>query len=91
MNTEIEKFWIHSGYYIETDVLSAADMPYILFWFLMKNERRIRCVARSDAYDRNSEAYKQLKENPPCTVYFFGKNKYSETEMLKIVKMKTFI
>jgi len=92
MHPEIEKFWTHSGYYVETDVmLPCDDIPYILFWFLVKDERQVRCVGRSDPYDIWSEAYKQLKENPPCTVYYFNEEKYTEQKMLKIIKQKAFL
>jgi hypothetical protein len=92
MHPEIEKFWTHSGCYIETDImLPCDDIPYRLFWFLMKNYKQIRCVGQSDTYDRNSEDYKQLKENPPCIVYFLYGKEYTEREMLKIIKLKVFL
>lgn len=95
MHPEVIKFWTHSEYYVETDViLPCDDMPYILFWFLMKNDKQIKCVGQSDPYDRNSEAYEQLrllKEKPSCTIYFFDQEKYSEAEMLKLIKLKGFL
>jgi hypothetical protein len=92
MHPEIEKFWTHSGYYVETDVmLPCCDDPFILFWFLMKDNQQLWCVGKSDSFDRNSEAYKQMKENPLCTVYYFYEEQYTEPEMLRIIKLKAFL
>ena len=91
MNSEIEKFWTHSGYYVETDVmLPCCDEPYILFWFLMKDERQLHCVGQSEPYDRNSKEFKDLKEKPPCTRYFLEGKEYSEEEMLRLIRQKAF-
>jgi hypothetical protein len=92
MHPEIEKFWTHSGYYIETDILLPGDgIPYYLLWFLMKDDRQLKCVGQSEPYDRKSEAYKQLIGNPPCTIYFFDEKGYTEDEMLHLIKMKAFL
>lgn len=92
MHSKIKKFWEDAEYYIETDVmLPGDDMPFILFWFLMKDGKPIKCVGQSDPYDRSSEAYKQLAEDPPCTVYFLDAGEYSEEEMLRIIKLTAFL
>lgn len=87
----MKKFWNESGYEVETDIMLPYDnIPFRLFWFLVKDDKQVRCVGQSDPYDRDSEAYKQLKENPPCTVYFFKEEKYTEQEILRIIKQKAF-
>jgi hypothetical protein len=91
MHPEIKQFWTHSGYYVETDVmLPCCDIPYYLFWFLMKDDQQIRCVGQSAPYDRDSEAYKQLQGDPPCVDYYFDGKYYTEQEMLRIIRQKAF-
>jgi hypothetical protein len=93
MHPDIKKFWEDAGYTVETDVmLPCCDIPYYLFWFILdKNGNQLRCVGQSNPYDRDSEAYEQLKEDPPCTVYFLYENRYTEQEMLRIIKLKDFL
>jgi len=91
MHPEIEKFWTHSGYYVETDIMMPCEHPYILFWFVMKADKQLWCIGQSNSYDRKSEAYEQLKEDPPCTIYYFNEKQYTEEEMLRIIKLKVFL
>jgi hypothetical protein len=93
MHPDIKKFWEEAGYSVETDVMMPHDdFPYILFWFLLdENDQQVKCVGQSQTYERDNEAYKQLEEDPPCTIYLLDENKYTEEEMLRIVKLKAFL
>ena len=92
MHPEIKKYWENAGYEINTDVFMPGEgIPYILFWFLMNGDRQLKCIGQSDTFHRNSEAYNQLIEDPPCTNYYFNNRLYSEEKMLRIIRLKAFV
>ena len=83
MNPLIEKFWNDAGYTIShirpggNPTTGELEQRYL--WCLMVEGTYIGLVGVS--------GISQMK----CDYYFFNNKKYSEDEMLKIIRMKAFI
>lgn len=83
MNPLIEKFWNDAGYTISQihpgGNPTTGELEQRYLWCLMMEGTYIGLVGMSGT--------SQMK----CDYYFFNNKKYSEDEMLKIIRMKAFI
>jgi hypothetical protein len=86
MHPEIEKFWEDTGYTIVIDILQGT-YPHDLwrfYWVLLKDEWEV-------GYAGISEDVPQGTKQAPCTTHFLHDKKYTEEEMLKIIRLKAFL
>ena len=76
LNPQIEKFWIESGYRIRFTVFKYGKM-YQVFWEALKEKE----LPVPFCY--------MYSESKP--IYYWKNNKYTEDQMLRIIKLKVFI
>lgn len=83
MNPLIEKFWNDAGYTISK--IRSGGNPTTG----ESSQGHIWCLITEDAFYGLVGISKSSQTK--CDYYFFNNQKYSEEEMLKIIKMKAFI
>lgn len=92
IHPEIEKFYTHSGYYVDTDVfLLPVGSPWRLAWFLMKGDVQVRLIGQSDLMLGWGESNQQRPNPIKCTIYLWEGKEYTEEEMLRLIRQKAFI